>query len=102
VRVAGEGIALAAVTALLALLIGHQLQGASPASLARAGAYLAPGAHAQAQALLPAMSGAQLQQASAEALAILLRVLALLTAACAVLLHLLLRRPALAVIRTDS
>ena len=48
------------------------------------------------------MSGAQLQQASAEALAILLRVLALLTAACAVLLHLLLRRPALAVIRTDS
>lgn len=102
VRVAGEGIALAAVTALLALLIGHQLQGASPASLARAGAYLATGAHAQAQALLPAMSGAQLQQASAEALAILLRVLALLTAACAVLLHLLLRRPALAVIRTDS
>ncbi|MBH1657726.1 MFS transporter [Stenotrophomonas maltophilia] len=102
VRVAGEGIALAAVTALLALLIGHQLQGASPASLARAGAYLATGAQAQAQALLPAMSGAQLQQASAEALAILLRVLALLTAACAVLLHLLLRRPALAVIRTDS
>ena len=102
VRVAGEGIALAAVTALLALLIGHHLQGASPVSLDRAGAYLATGAHAQAQALLPAMSGAQLQQASAEALAILLRVLALLTAACAVLLHLLLRRPALAVIRTDS
>jgi hypothetical protein len=46
------------------------------------------------------MSGAQLQQASAEALAILLRVLAL--TAAAVLLHLLLRRPALAVIRTDS
>lgn len=102
VRVAGEGIALAAVTALLALLIGHQLQGASPASLARAGAYLATGAQAQAQALLPAMSSAQLQQASAEALAILLRVLALLTAACAVLLHLLLRRPRLAVIRTEG
>ncbi|KAG1605633.1 hypothetical protein G6F46_013606 [Rhizopus delemar] len=102
VRVAGEGIALAAVTALLALLIGQRLQGASPASLARAGAYLATGAHAQAQALLPAMRGAHLQQASAEALAILLRVLALLTAACAVLLHLLLRRPAVAVIRTDS
>ncbi|KAG1090568.1 hypothetical protein G6F40_013108 [Rhizopus arrhizus] len=81
VRVAGEGIALAAVTALLALLIGQRLQGASPASLARAGAYLATGAHAQAQALLPAMRGAHLQQASAEALAILLRVLALLTAA---------------------
>ena len=30
VRVAGEGIALATVTALFALLIGHQLQGASP------------------------------------------------------------------------
>jgi MFS family permease len=56
VRVAGEGIALAAVTALLALLIGHQLQGASPASLVRAGAYLATGAREQAQALLPTMS----------------------------------------------
>ncbi|MBH1580913.1 MFS transporter [Stenotrophomonas maltophilia] len=92
VRVAGEGIALAAVTALLALLIGHQLQGASPASLARAGAYLATGAREQAQALLPAMSRMQLQHASSEALATLLRVLALLTAACAALLHLLLRK----------
>lgn len=92
VRVAGEGIALAAVTALLALLIGHQLQGASPASLARAGAYLATGAWEQAQALLPAMSRMQLQHASSEALATLLSVLALLTAACAVLLHLLLRK----------
>jgi MFS family permease len=92
VRVAGEGIALAAVTALLALLIGHQLQGASPASLARAGAYLATGARGQAQAMLPAMSRMQLQHASSEALATLLRVLALLTAACAVLLHLLLRK----------
>ena len=55
VRVAGEGIALAAVTALLALLIDQQLQGASPASLARAGAYLASGSRAQAAALLPAM-----------------------------------------------
>ena len=77
---------------LLALLIGHQLQGASPASLARAGAYLATGAREQAQALLPAMSRMQLQHASSEALATLLRVLALLTAACAALLHLLLRK----------
>ncbi len=92
VRVAGEGIALATVTALLALQIGHQLQGASPASLARAGAYLATGAREQAQALLPAMSSMQLQHASSEALATLLRVLALLTAACAALLHLLLRK----------
>ncbi|HGM7312153.1 TPA: MFS transporter [Stenotrophomonas maltophilia] len=92
VRVAGKGIALAAVTALLALLIGHQLQGASPASLARAGAYLATGAREQAQALLPAMSRMQLQHVSSEALATLLRVLALLTAACAALLHLLLRK----------
>ncbi|WP_323152454.1 MFS transporter [Stenotrophomonas maltophilia] len=92
VRVAGEGIALAAVTALLALLIGRQLQGASPASLVRAGAYLATGAREQAQALLPAMSRMQLQHASSEALATLLRVLALLTAACAALLHLLLRK----------
>ena len=91
VRVAGEGIALAAVTALLALLIGRQLQ-ASPASLARAGAYLASGSRAQAVALLPAMSAEQLQQVSTKAMATLLRVLALLTAACAVLLHLLLRK----------
>lgn len=92
VRVAGEGIALAAVTALLALLIGHQLQGASPAPLVRAGAYLATGAREQAQALLPTMSRMQLQHASSEALATLLRVLALLTAACAAVLRLLLRK----------
>lgn len=92
VRVAGEGIALAAVTALLAMLVDQQLHGASPASLARAGAYLASGSRDQAAALLPAMSGEQLQQVSAKALATLLRVLALLTAVCAVLLHLLLRK----------
>jgi len=92
VRVAGEGIALAAVTALLALLIGRQLQGASPASLVRAGAYLATGAREQAQALLPTMSRMQLQHASSDALATLLRVLALLTAACAAVLRLLLRK----------
>ena len=92
VRVAGEGIALAAVTALLAMLVDQQLHGASPASLARAGAYLASGSRDQAAALLPAMSAEQLQQVSAKALATLLRVLALLTAVCAVLLHLLLRK----------
>ncbi len=89
---AGEGIALAAVTALLALLIDQQLQGASPASLARAGAYLASGSRAQAAALLPAMGDEHLRQVSGEALATLLRVLALLTAACAAVLHLLLRK----------
>ncbi|HDS1579170.1 TPA: MFS transporter [Stenotrophomonas maltophilia] len=92
VRVAGEGIALAAVTALLALLIGHQLQGAPSASLARAGAYLATGAQAQAQALLPTMGSAPLRLASGEALATLLRLLAVLTAGSAVVLHLLLTR----------
>lgn len=92
VRVAGEGIALAAVTALLAMLVDQQLHGALPASLARAGAYLASGSRDQAAALLPAMSAEQLQQVSAKALATLLRVLALLTAVCAVLLHLLLRK----------
>ncbi|PSD26079.1 MFS transporter, partial [Stenotrophomonas maltophilia] len=92
VRVAGEGIALAAVTALLAMVVDQQLHGASPASLARAGAYLASGSRDQAAALLPAMSAEQLQQVSAKALATLLRVLALLTAVCAVLLHLLLRK----------
>lgn len=102
VRVAGEGIALAAVTAVLSLLVSEHLQGTSPASLARAGAYLATGAHGQAAALLPSMSSGQLQHASAEALAVLLRLLALLTAACAVVFHLLLRRPTLAVLRTDS
>ncbi len=38
------------------------------------------------------MSAEQLQQVSTKAMATLLRVLALLTAACAVLLHLLLRK----------
>lgn len=106
VRVAGEGIALAAVSALLALLIVQRLQLAGvPASLplGRAGAYLATGALPSAQRLLPGLTPLQLQQASAEALALLLRALSLLTAGSALLLHALLRRPAaVAALRTDS
>ncbi|MFE3969193.1 MFS transporter [Stenotrophomonas sp. YIM B13575] len=92
VRVAGEGIALAAVTALLATLIGHRLQGTSAPALGRAAAYLATGALHSAQPLLPGATALQLQRASGEALAQLLHMLSALTAGSALLLHVLLRR----------
>jgi hypothetical protein len=92
VRVAGEGIALAAVTAVLATLIGHRLQGTSAPALGRAAAYLATGALHSAQPLLPGATALQLQRASGEALAQLLHMLSALTAGSALLLHVLLRR----------
>lgn len=106
VRVAGEGIALAAVTALLAMLVAQRLavdSGVPAATLARAGAYLATGSLAQATALLPGLPPQALQQASSEALVALLRGLAVLTAGSALLVHALLgRSPAPAAIRTGS
>ena len=106
VRVAGEGIALAAVTALLAMLVAQRLgvDGRLPAAtLARAGAYLATGSLAQATSLLPGLPPQVLQQASSEALVALLRGLAVLTAASALLVHALLgRSPAPAAVRTGS
>ena len=103
VRVAGEGIALAAVTALLATLIGQRLPGASAPAVGKAAVYLATGALHSAQPLLPGSTSLQLQRASGEALAQLLHVLSALTAGSSLLLHVLLRRsPAVAVLRTDS
>ncbi|MBK0011330.1 MFS transporter [Stenotrophomonas sp. S41] len=94
VRVAGEGIALAAVTALLAALIGRHLPLAWPEATASASMYLVTGDLETAQALLPHATVAELKQASGEALATLLRVLSALTVACALLLQLLLGRSA--------
>jgi len=103
VRVAGEGIALAAVTALLATLIGQRLPGASAPAVGKAAVYLATGALHSAQPLLPGSTSLQMQRASGEALAQLLHVLSALTAGSSLLLHVLLRRsPAVAVLRTDS
>ncbi|SES70803.1 MFS transporter [Stenotrophomonas indicatrix] len=103
VRVAGEGIALAAVTALLATLICQRLPGAYAPALGKAAVYLATGALQSAQPLLPGSTALQLQRASGEALAQLLHVLSALTAGSALLLHVLLRPPpAIAVPRTDS
>jgi MFS family permease len=106
VRVAGEGIALAAVTAVLAMLVTHRLtvtSGLPTASLTGAGAYLATGALAQAAAGVPDLSMALLRQASGEALAWLLRGLCGLTVGSAVLVQALLgRAPPPARVRTDS
>lgn len=92
VRVAGEGIALAAVTALLAGLIGRHLPSAGPQAIASASMYLVTGDLDTARAGLPQATVAELQQASGEALATLLRVLSVLTLVCAALLQLLLGR----------
>ncbi len=96
VRVAGEGIALAAVTALLAALIGRHLPAAWPEATASASLYLASGDLEGAQAWLPHATVAELQQASGQALAQLLRTLSMLTLGCALLLQLLLGRRGLA------
>lgn len=96
VRVAGEGIALAAVTALLATLVTQRLVPGSPLPLAmigKAGAYLTTGSLAQASALLPGMPVAVLQQASNDALVMLLRGLSGLTAGSALLVQVLLGSP---------
>ncbi|AWH24487.1 MFS transporter [Stenotrophomonas sp. YAU14D1_LEIMI4_1] len=92
VRVAGEGIALAAVTALLAGLIGRHLPSAWPEATASASMYLASGDLEAAQACFPHATVTELQQASGQALAMLLRTLSGLTLACALLLQVLLGR----------
>lgn len=62
VRVAGEGIALAAVTALLAWLIGRHLPLAWPEAKASAAMHLVTGALETTQAWLPHATVAELQQ----------------------------------------
>jgi MFS family permease len=106
VRVAGEGIALAAVTAVLAALVTQRLAPGSTvplATLGKAGAYLATGSLAQASALLPGLPADILQQASRDALVWLLRGLAALTAGSALLVYALLGRERMpAAVRTDG
>lgn len=102
VRVAGEGIALAAVVAVLATLIGQRLPGESGLLSGKAAAYLASGALHSAQPLVPGTTLLQLQHASAEALAQLLRMLSALTAGSALLLHALLRPSAATAVPTTE
>jgi len=106
VRVAGEGIALAAVTAVLAALVTQRLAPGSTvpvSTLGKAGAYLATGSLAQASALLPGLPADVLQQASRDALVWLLRGLAALTAGSALLVYALLGRERMpAAVRTDG
>ncbi|WP_313435046.1 MFS transporter [Stenotrophomonas sp.] len=90
VRVAGEGIALAAVTAFLAGLIGQRLPAAWPEATASASLYLVTGDLHAAQAWMPHATVAELQQASGQALVVLLRALSVLTLGCASALYALL------------
>lgn len=91
VRVAGEGIALAIVGALLALLVGRHL---APPTANAAGAHaLAMGDMPRATALLNA-DAARLKHAYELAFQNLLYLLALTTLASAVIIFLFLRHPA--------
>jgi MFS family permease len=96
VRVAGEGIALALVGAGLAALLGAQLgqlfPGAGPAA-AQAAQRLATGDVAQALALLPGATRAELLHAYAQAFGTLTQVLAGVTLATAGVVFLFLRTP---------
>lgn len=98
VRVAGEGIALAVVMALLTVLnrIGLQQRWSDVDSATReAAAVWLSGSHVhQAQELLPHISEALLKLNVQHAYQILLYGLAAITLGCAVLVGLLLKRPA--------
>ncbi|MDR6675147.1 MFS transporter [Xanthomonas sp. 1678] len=95
-RVAGEGIALASVAALLAGLIQWQLAATAPAAtsaaLAETAQRLAAGDLAQAAHAGSAASMAQLRQAYVDGFAVLARTLAAITAMSAVAIYLLLGR----------
>ncbi|WP_454692353.1 MFS transporter [Achromobacter aloeverae] len=86
-RVAGEGVALASVTAVLAALLLARLHaglpGADTGALARAAARLAAGDLAQALPLLPGIAPASLRALYADAFGQLLAGLAVITLACA-------------------
>lgn len=87
-RVAGEGIALACVSAVLAALTQTRLGAVNHAhadagALAQAAARLATGDLAQASAWLPGLSAAALRDAYADAFSVLLTGLAALTLICA-------------------
>lgn len=88
-RVAGEGIALASVNALLTLLIAHRL-GADPGPAAQ---YLVAGDMAQALAHLPGAGPALLRQAYDDAFRQLLHALIAITLACAAVVAMFLDAP---------
>lgn len=93
VRVAGEGVALAVVSATLATMIAatlHHDAGVSALFSAQAGQRLAVGDAAGASALSPQLGGAVLMQAYQSAFATLSWVLAGITTLCAVAVFLLL------------
>ncbi|WP_313899028.1 MFS transporter [Methylobacterium sp. J-072] len=86
VRVAGEGVALALVSATLAGLVAAELRqvpGLRDASLAQAGQRLAVGDPDGARALLPGLDGATLVQAYQAAFTTLSWTLAAITVLCA-------------------
>ncbi|WP_156414240.1 MFS transporter [Bordetella sp. N] len=98
-RVAGEGVALASVTAVLAALLAARLHADVPGSdmtaVAHAAVRLATGDLAQALALLPGIAPASLRTLYADAFGQLLAGLAGVTLACAVgVLAFLAKRPA--------
>lgn len=98
-RVAGEGIALAVVTAVLAALVSASMQATLPSDLsttavADASRYLGHGDLAHAAGILPQAARLSLQQAYAAAFRQLLYVLAVITVLCALLTWILLREPA--------
>ena len=94
VRVAGEGIALALVGAGLAALLATQLHPLFPgADVAQAAQRLATGDLAQAMALLPGATRAELLQAHARAFGTLTQALAGVTLTTACVVFLVLRRP---------
>ncbi|WP_244300684.1 MFS transporter [Achromobacter aegrifaciens] len=88
-RVAGEGIALASVNALLTFLIAHRL-GADPGAAAQ---YLAAGDMAQTLVHQPGAAPALLRQAYDDAFRQLLHALMAITLACATVVALFLDAP---------
>ncbi|WP_244498887.1 MFS transporter [Methylobacterium sp. GXS13] len=97
VRVAGEGVALALVSAALAGLVAAELRripGLPDASLAQAGQRLAVGNPDGARALLPGLDAATLAQAYQAAFTTLSWTLPAVPAACAVAVLGLLAAPA--------
>lgn len=95
VRVAGEGVALAIVSAVLALLIAaslHPISGTPDMVLAQAGQRLAVGDAAGAAALWADLDSATLRHAYQAAFKTLSQVLAGVTCTCAVAVFILLAR----------
>jgi MFS family permease len=95
-RVAGEGIALAIVGALLAALVQARLHGVAPqaasSALVDAAARLATGDLMHAAALLPGVGREVLRQIYRDAFGTLLDALAVVTVSCAVLIVVFLGR----------